>query len=312
MADHTPSYAGQANGAGAADALFLKIWGGEVLTAFREVNAFMSRTLVRNIKNGKSAQFPATWKAAAAYHTPGTQLIGQVIKGNERVLIVDDLLASPVFIASIDEAKSHFEYRSEYSFQCGASLAIVMDKNLAQVLCLAARAAATVTGGFGGSQVVKSTAKTDADDLIASIASAMSFLDQKDVPKQDRYIAVAPDQYYLLINSGSRAINRDYNDGTPNGSMRDGTIFKLFGAEIVETNHMPSTNVVTGPAAYQGNFTTTAAIVWHRSAVGTVKLMDLASEMAYLIEYQGTLAVSKYAVGHGILRPEAAVEIVTA
>lgn len=255
---------------------------------------------------------PASWKAVASYHTPGTQLIGQVINGNERVLIVDDLLASPVFIASIDEAKSHFEYRSEYSFQCGAALAKVMDKNIAQVLCLAARATATVTGGNGGSQVVKATAKTDADDLIASISSAASLLDQKDVPKQDRFIAVAPDQYYLLINSGSRAINRDYNDGTPNGSMRDGTIFRLFGGEIVETNHMPSTNVVTGPAAYQGNFSNTAAIVWHRSAVGTVKLLDLSTDMAYLIEYQGTLMVSKYAVGHGILRPESAVEIVTA
>lgn len=56
MADHTVSFAGQANGAGAADALFLKLWGGEVLTAFREYNAFATRTVVRNIKNGKSAQ----------------------------------------------------------------------------------------------------------------------------------------------------------------------------------------------------------------------------------------------------------------
>jgi hypothetical protein len=46
--------------------------------------------------------------------------------------------------------------------------------------------------------------------------------------------------------------------------------------------------------------------------VGTVKLMDLGVEMAYDIRRQGTLIVGKYAMGHGILRPECAVEIKTA
>ena len=45
------------------------------------------------------------------------------------------------------------------------------------------------------------------------------------------------------------------------------------------------------------------------SAAGTVKLMDLATEMEYDIRRQGTLMVAKYAMGHGVLRPEAAVGI---
>jgi hypothetical protein len=47
----------------------------------------------------------------------------------------------------------------------------------------------------------------------------------------------------------------------------------------------------------------------HPSAVGTVKLMDLGMEGEYQINKQGTLMVAKYAVGHGILRPEAAIEL---
>jgi hypothetical protein len=81
---------------------------------------------------------------------------------------------------------------------------------------------------------------------------------------------------------------------------------------IVKTNNLPQSNVATGPAAYQGDFTNTAALAMHRSAVGTVKLIDLAVEMAYDIRRQGTLVVAKYAVGHGILRPESAVEVKTA
>jgi hypothetical protein len=39
-----------------------------------------------------------------------------------------------------------------------------------------------------------------------------------------------------------------------------------------------------------------------------VKLLDLAMEMGYDIRRQGTLIIAKYAQGHGILRPEGAIE----
>ena len=39
------------------------------------------------------------------------------------------------------------------------------------------------------------------------------------------------------------------------------------------------------------------------------QLMDLAVESEYDIRRQGTLMVAKYAMGHGVLRPEAAVGI---
>ena len=56
----------------------------------------------------------------------------------------------------------------------------------------------------------------------------------------------------------------------------------------------------------------TTALIAHTSAVGTVKLMDLAVESEYDIRRQGTLMVAKYAKGHGVLRPEAAVQIQSA
>jgi hypothetical protein len=309
VANATVTRIGQVNLAGDVDALFLKVYAGEVLTAFTETNRFADRTMVRNITSGKSAQFPATWKANASYHTPGTEIVGDVIAGNERVIVIDDLLISPVFIASIDEAKTHYEVRSEYSKQAGAALARKMDKNLAQVGLLAARASATVTGGNGGTVITSATALTSASALETAAFAAAQALDEKDVPEDDRYLYLKPAQYYLLINSGSRAINRDFSG---NGSVADGTIFRIAGLQIVKTNNLPQANVNTGPAAYQGDFSTTAALAMHRSAVGTVKLIDLAVEMAYDIRRQGTLVVAKYAIGHGILRPESAVEVKTA
>jgi len=57
------------------------------------------------------------------------------------------------------------------------------------------------------------------------------------------------------------------------------------------------------------NLTNYEGLVCHPSAVGTVKLLDLAVESEYDIRRQGTLMVAKYAMGHGVLRPEAAVGI---
>lgn len=303
---------GQADNAGSTSALFLKQFAGEVLTAFQERNVFGNRHVVRTITSGLSAQFPATWKGTAGYHTPGTQLVGTQLATNERVITIDDSLVADRFIAQIDEAKNHYDVRSIYSRDIGMALARAWDKNVAQVALLAARATSTVAGGNGGTVLTVPTAITNADALVAAIFDAAQALDEKDVPEEDRQVFLKPDQYYLLINSGSKTINTDFNGGENNGSIKSGKIYSIAGMEIVKTNNLPQSNIVAGPAAYQGNFSTTAALVTQKGAVGTVKLLDLAMEMEYLIEYQGTLMIGKYAVGHGICRPECAVEIKTA
>jgi len=52
MANATPSFAGQINGSGDTLALFLKIWSGEVLTAFEQATAFLGKAMERTIANG--------------------------------------------------------------------------------------------------------------------------------------------------------------------------------------------------------------------------------------------------------------------
>ena len=51
------------------------------------------------------------------------------------------------------------------------------------------------------------------------------------------------------------------------------------------------------------------ALVMTQDAVATVKLMDMSVESEYQINRQGTLIVSKYAMGHNVLRPACAVSI---
>jgi hypothetical protein len=299
----TVSTLGQINGAG-ADALFLKVFGGEVLAAFYAQNKFLGRSMVRTITSGSSAQFPASWKGTAAYHTPGTMIVGTgEPKRNERIITIDDLLVAPRFVSNIEEAKNHYEVRSELSRDIGFALSSTMDKNLAQLYILAARASATVTGGDGGTVITSASAGTNADALIAAAFDGAQALDEKNVPENDRYLFVKPDQYYNLVNSSSKLIHVDYNGGSNNGGVAEGVVRRVAGLEIVKTNNAPfGSNINTGVAAYQVNATNTVGVVAQKGAVGTVKLMDLRMEMEYQMLWQGTFIVGSYACGQLALR----------
>jgi hypothetical protein len=311
MADATPIRVGQVNGAGATDALFLKVYGGEVLSAFETEAKTLDKHTIRTIKSGKSAQFPATWKVTAAYHTPGAEINGSTSNVNEIVISIDQQLIAAVAIPKIDEAMNHFDYRSEYSKQAGLALAKAWDTNVLTCATLAARAPATVTGGPAGTALTSTTTlyKTSATDLAAGIYAAVLAMDQNDVPSsEEKYVFMRPAQYSLLAQK-TDLYNNLFAGG--NGNYADGQVLRIGGAVLVKTNNLPITNVVTGLAKYQGDFSKTAAVIMTKQAVGTVKLLDLAQEMEWDMRRQVTLLLAKYAMGVGVLRPECAVELKT-
>lgn len=316
MSNSTPSRFGSINGAGDVDALFLKVFSGEVLTSFEQTQVTMDKHYMRSITNGKSAQFPVTGRSTAEYHTPGTELLGNTIKSNEKVIVIDDILVGHSFIADIDEAKTHFDVRSIYSTEIGRALANQMDKHVLQTGVLAARTAKTINDAdqFGGSVIYETgTAdfETNGDDLADAMFAAAQLLDEKDVPAEDRFMFVRPAQFYALAKS-TKVINRDWGG---EGSYAAGNVIRVAGITIVKTNNLPSGVVANGTTAagtgnrYAGDFTNTVGLVMHKSAVGTVKLRDLSVKSEYDLRRLGNLIVATYAVGHGVLRPESAVEI---
>jgi hypothetical protein len=315
MSNATPSRLGQVEAAGSADALFLKQFSGEVLTAFEQTTVTADKQMLRTIANGKSAQFPVMGRSSASYHTPGAEITGNAMNHNEKVITINDLLLSSHFISNIDEAKNHYDVRSVYSTEMGRALAFQMDKHVLQTMLQAATT--TVANAdlsdtnTAGTIITSANSGTTATDLIAAIFDAAEALDDAYVPSEGRFCFLKPEQYYLLAN----AVNVDFSG---RGSIAEGTVPQIAGINLIKTPHLPTSNIANGTVdAGTGNrqavaAANTTALIAHTSAVGTVKLMDLAVESEYDIRRQGTLMVAKYAMGHGVLRPEAAVQIQSA
>ena len=323
MANASPVKFGNVNsGSTRDDALFLKVFAGEVITSFDRASKTAGADMVRSISNGKSASFPVMGRVGASYHAVGTEITGSDVNSNEKVITINDLLISSVFVSNIEEAKNHWDVRSAYSTEMGRALSFQKDKHILQTIGQATLASANVTGGDATTNVVNTgiasaTDATAANAMIDAIFAAAKELDANYVPSEGRKCFMRLEEYYKLANA-TNAVNVDFSGGA-NGGVASGKVAKIAGIELVPVPHFVSSNVTSGADAGSAtnagstpqavNLTNFVALVSHPSAVGTVKLMDLAVEKEYDIRRQGTLMVAKYSMGHGVLRPEAAVGI---
>lgn len=309
MANGTPSFSGQINGAGDNTALHLKVYSGETLAAFLRETVMLDKVMVKTITSGKSAQFPATGKVSTGIHTPGEELVGKTIKHAERVIPIDGLLISDVFIDVLDEAMATYDSRSIYTAEMASGLTNDIDDALLKEVVKAARATATVEGLPDGSTVVNADILNADSDIKAnaiadSLFAAATILDENDA-RGTKCAVLTPDLYYTLVQS-DKAVNRDFSGA---GSYAKGEVLEVAGVMVYKSNNVPTTDTSISDPLHGVNAVKTAFVVFVSSAVGLVKLKDLSSESEYDIRRQGSLLVSKLAVGMGILRPEAAIEV---
>ena len=320
----------QGKGANPADKLanFLKIFGGEVLTAFARRSVTMDKHMVRTIENGKSASFPVMGRTKGYYLAAGESLDDKRkdIKHSEKVINIDGLLVSDVLIYDIEDAMKHYDVRAEYSAQLGEALALAADGAvLAEManLCNLPAASNENIAGLGGAVVLNIGAAADLVDveargkaILKGLTSARGKFTKNYVPAGDRRFFTSPDDYSAILSAlMPNAANYSALIDPETGNIRN-----VMGWEVIEVPHLTAGGA--GDDADGANqkhaFPATAAgdvkvalnnvigLLVHRSAVGTVKLRDMALERARRAEYQADQIIGKYAMGHGGLRPEAA------
>ena len=310
MTNSTVSRIGQSNAAGAVDALFLKQFGGEILLEFEETTKFKSRHFVRQIRNGKTAQFPNIGTVTSSYHTAGNFIDGQSVNHAETTISIDGLLVAPVFVAKIDELMNHYDVRGPYAEEMGRELAQQYDQNVARCMVLAARQSTNdLTGRSGGSTISDADMATSSSVISSAIFTAAQTLDEKKVSASERNAFFRPAHYYLM-SQNTTLINKDYNGM---GSIAAGRIETVAGIDLIKTNNVPDTDDSANTdidSKYRADYSGTIGVIANRMAAGTVQLMDISLESEWEIRRQGTFMVAKMAVGHDVLRPDCAIELV--
>lgn len=317
------------SGANAYDtkyATYLKLFSGEMFKAYESATIAKGTVQSRTLKNGKAMQFIFTGRMQAAYHVPGTPILGS---GDppvaEKTIVCDDLLVSSAFVYDLDETLAHYSLRSEIAAKIGHALAEAYDKKIFRQIAKAAREAHPITAAPGpepGGSIIQLgvTKEYDAQALVDAFFEAASIMDEKNLPKQGRHAVLSPRQYYALVSQvDSNILNRDF--GNTQGNLNSGEgLYEIAGISIKRSNNLPflagSVAAVQGENNdYSGDFSTSCGLIYQKDAAGVVEaigpqVQTTGSDVRTM--YQGDIVVGRLAMGCGTLNPAAAIELQSA
>lgn len=262
--NYTGHRSGQNNATGSTRDLFLKLYAGEVMTAFQTKNMMMQYSRTRTISKGKSAQFILTGKYRdAAYHTPGNEIAPAAnAKNSERTVTIDDLLINAQFVPNIDEAMQHYDVRSVYTQEAGYGLSKVADQNILRRACQAA----IITNKQRASKLIPDYKQFDDEDftdnvtyagslanskkskyVLEGIIEAKRILEMAGAPLEDLVCVMATDVYYKMFMAAANGesvsdlvfFNRDIGG---DGSLNGVNLPSIAGIPTVRTPHLGSYN----------------------------------------------------------------------
>ena len=335
--DQTLSQPGQHDNAGDSRALFLQKYGGEVMTMFHTLHIAMKLTRVRTIAGGKSASFPLIGKNQAKYHTPGKLIETNQIGHAERIVTIDDIAISPVFIPDIQEAMLHYDVREQYSTESAESLAGLVDRNVFRMMAKAGYITSNAEAVSAGlktlpdepyTQNIMLAASGDENDgaaIVDALYKARTEFRKNDIRKQGN-VVFGPEQIEALVNIAQGQVNsitwlnKDVAGSIDPSMQASGPVARIAGFNIWESNNLPSADESAGlvddpeplsdvafgsgnAAKYRGDYANVLGLVFVEDAIATTKLMDL--NVTHVPEplRLGHNILSKLAVGHDILRP---------
>lgn len=328
--DQTASRPGQLQGAGDARAIFLKLYGGEVIKAFRQENVATKLISHKSIGKGKSISFPMFGKGVAKYHQVGKQIEADVIQSGEVVITLEDMLIAPRFLSDIDELIQHFDSRIEYSFDAGAALAEQVDSAAWRMLAksgLAVDAAGAAALGvkvpntYEFSENVTLAAagdEADAASLYRAFIKARTNLKKVKV-KGKPVIVTTPDvtEVFLSATDVSTApwMNRDVGGV---GNAAQGIVGTISGMPIYETTNLPTEDESAGSpieppengtTKFRGDYSNIIALVFTKEASALATRQGVKVTVDRDFNRMGTLINASMLTGHGALNPACCVVV---
>lgn len=319
-------------------ALGLKLFSGEIMSVFYDMVATEGKVRSVTIGEGISAQFPHTGIVKGGFHKPGTPLAINTTKQAERTITIDDIIYAAMFFPLQYDLVGHLQFRQEYARSAAQVLAETKDvMNFAEII-KAARSSALIAGETdGGTQIKSDSFKVGAGGaanegevaqaIFQAIFAALDVFDAKKVPYMNRYMALKPYHYNLLVRAimenGFSLANADFM--SQRADINNATLPPIAGINIFKTNMLPNSNLTATGDAHSGTANTlstapvhtnhavdarkTIGLIWTPECVGNVVRQGLATKMSEELTHLGQLNVSYMLCGAGVLRPECAIEL---
>lgn len=315
MSEYTDSASrsGQRNFTGDDRALFLTGFGGLVITAYDEAMDYQSLRWVKHITSGKSDLFPIIGrKRDAAEHEAGELILGGKIEHDDIEITLDKMIFDAVFIPEIDELLNHIEVRGPYAKQIGQSLGSLTAKRIAIMHILASRDTDLRPGQPVPSYAFDANMKTSASAIETAAFAGKQYMMENDMSGEKPEIRLPAQQYLLCARNLGLQSTDVSRPEAGSGNRVSATLGQIAGLDPVATNHIPKTNIATGLAKYQGDFSTTVGHISSRMAVGTLDRKPITITMKEQAERLGTIIIGSKLDGHGKLRSECAFELATA
>lgn len=189
------------------------------------------------IKGAANVKIPRRSTFAAADKAENTALTAQELTFAVDTLALDKNKAIYVALERVAELQATPNVEAEIIMEMAKELALQVDKDIAAQLLLASSSSPDHRVAFVGSDVAQ-----------ADLVNARYLLNVQNVPMDNRYLGIAPDQEKALL-SISDFIRADAYGSA--GGLVAGEIGRVYGMTVVMSNV----------------FTAARAIVWHKSAV---------------------------------------------
>lgn len=291
-------------------------------TSFKDANVLYDSAFIRMHELGEGASshdFPFFGETPedAEHHVPGSFVEGGTLTQDKANVALDDLLIKAIRLPYQDQAISRWDLVAPSLKEAVRKVAEKLDRRGFAVLALAARTAAVSNVHLGGTVVSRTgqatlalhypNSSTGADNFCSDLSDMARQWDEKNIPKDLRYSFISPYLKQVLTKS-NRITNRDYNNGTPGANINNRVLGEVEGFKLIETLHLPTTNITTDLSKYNGDFSIggtgrPAALCLYngnqKGAIGNVHIGGLNTKIVFDENRECWMAKAKILCGMG-------------
>lgn len=194
-------------------------------------------------KGAPSVSVPRRAQFAAADKSENTALTAQELTFAVDTISLSKNKAIYAALERVAELQATPNVESEIIMEMAAELALQVDKDIFTEIALASASSPDHRVAFAGSNVAQ-----------ADLLGARQLLNVQNVPMDNRFLGIAPDQEAALLAISDFVRADAYGSA---GGLVNGEIGRIYGMTVVMSNV----------------FTAARAYVWHKSAVGFAQQM---------------------------------------